>query len=162
MNRWRRRLSRIILFSFALRALVPMGLMLQLPLVSADITFQGANSLSEVASRSLGFVICPLQNPGIDLGVLVDSNQPAAQHAHHHHKGHADASGDDTSNTISVDRGASHCNLWSSSADSNLLLTGFASTDFEAGIQPPLTPTVSDYQSNHFPRRLTRAPPKNL
>jgi len=140
-----------------------MGLMLQLPMANADDTFQGVNSLSRAAvTSSLGFVICPVQNPAIDLGVLLDSGQPADQHAHHHHKGNADANDDDNSNTMSVERGASLCNLWSSSTDNNLFPTEFSKVDLEAGKQPPLAAIVFDYQSNHFPRRLTRAPPTTL
>ena len=147
MKRCKRSLGRIILFSFALRALVPLGLMLQLPAAFAQADVG--------AGQSLGFVICPIQNPNIDLTVLVDAGQ--ANGHHHHHK-----SNDHDDQTISVDRGASLCNLWSSSTDSFLNAAIFAISVSDLDSQPQLAPPTSDYQSNNFPRRLTRAPPQTL
>jgi len=165
MKRCRRLLSRLILLSFALRALVPMGLMLQLPIASAN---EGSHSESASAKAnstpSFGFVICPVQNPGIDLNLLSDRGQPNAQHAHHHNH-HADQSAEKASqdhNTVSVDRGASLCHLWSSSENASLLATKYSNIEVPAGLQPPASPAVAVYQSNHFPSRLIRAPPHNL
>ena len=167
MRRRQRSLSRFILFSFMLRALVPLGLMLQLPAAFAhtEVTAEQAQShgqshdLSQAQAHpegnAFGFVICPIQNPGIDLTVLVDRSQANGHHNHH-------KSSDNNENTISVDRGASLCNLWSSSTDSFLTATIFSNGVSDLDTQPQLPPATSDYQSNNFPRRLTRAPPQNL
>ncbi|MGR8949012.1 MAG: hypothetical protein ACU84Q_13275 [Gammaproteobacteria bacterium] len=149
---WKRRLYRLILLSFTFRALVPLGLMLQLPVATGS-----QDGLQSESSR-LAFVICPQQNPGLDLSNLEDSSQAKGAHAHHGHADHAAAQSDGT--TISVDQSGSLCNLWSSSADSNLLPDpGLRFEQRSAALLFITTPIAPDL-ANQFPTRLTRAPPQ--
>ena len=153
MPTWKRPLSRLILLSFALRALVPLGLMLQLPVAGA--TENG---------KQLAFVICPQQNPGLDLTQLADSSQVAGAHAHHGHHNHVSdpLSGDSNGATITVDQSGSLCNLWSSSADANFVTVADISNTLARAAQRILPTSTVQFFSNQYPTRLTRAPPASL
>lgn len=148
MKSRRRSISRILLLSFVLRALIPAGLMLQLPALGAA-TFSG--------DSGLGFVICPLQNPGIDLSKLNDSTPDHNPHAHHGHL----ADGGETTNagTMTATSGESVCSLLAASALATI------SFDREPAFYQRLAPTepIADEQHflriNQFSPRLTRAPP---
>ena len=149
MPAWKRPLGRLILLSFAFRALVPLGLMLQLPAADATGT-----------TTPPAFVICPQQNPGLDLSQLIDASQPAGAHTHHSHHNHTQAQGDGT--TISVDQSGSLCNLWSSSTDINLALV-VPSTDVRLlSLQRFDSTDDATIFFNHYPTRLTRGPPTYL
>lgn len=148
--------SRLILVSFILRALVPMGLMLQLPNAVADDDLAGSSS-------PFGYVICPLQNPAIDLSILVDKRQP-----HQHHVQHQALVNDSplkldqhSDSVISVDHG-SFCKLWSSSAETSdpRKLDSHPALDSEQ-FSKASDKTIAFSQSS-YPRQLPRAPPTTL
>ena len=87
MFRNRRNISTALALLIALRTFVPAGYMLALP--SSDDPF------------GFAIVLCPTQNPTLDLSLLTSSGQP---HVHHHPGEHDDA--DDTINF------GSGCGIW--------------------------------------------------
>ena len=82
-----RNISTALALLIALRTFVPAGYMLALP--SSDDPF------------GFAIVLCPTQNPTLDLSLLTSSGQP---HVHHHHGEH-----DDVDDTISFGSG---CGIW--------------------------------------------------
>ena len=149
MPAWKRPLGRLILLSFAFRALVPLGLMLQLPVADA------AGATTQPA-----FVICPQQNPGLDFSQLIDANQPAGAHTHHSHHNHLQDQGDGS--TITVDQSGSLCNLWSSSTDINLALDVPSADVRLVALQRFDSTDDATIFFSQYPTRLTRAPPTYL
>lgn len=151
MKRWQRSWSRLILFSFAFRALVPLGLMLQLPTVSAA----GEGNLGQ-----LGFVICPIQNPSLDFSKLQSLPQEDSQQTHNHHVSHGSPDGD--AFVVANDLTGSMCQLWSSSAELDKpFAAGFFT--FERVNNTFLAYAVKTPGiSKPYPARLTRAPPISL
>ncbi len=110
----RARLALLLATLFALRALVPIGYMLQLP----------AGGLA----GGPALVLCPVQNPELDLSLLAGAGDP---HAHHHHGSDNPAA----AATIEVDR---NCDAWAGSAGAPV---AHAVPPLQVG--PPRTPSVA-------------------
>ena len=144
----KRTISRLLLFSFALRALIPAGLMLQLPAIG---------TAAESTHQQLGFVICPLQNPGLDLSKLDSADRDRDPHAHHHHT--SDADGKPNPVTVSAKTANALCSVWASSAETNISidLPPPAYAHRKESTSNPSTQTFR--QTKHVSPRLTRAPP---
>ena len=87
MFRDRRKISTALALLLVLRTFVPIGYMLALP--SSDDPF------------GFSIVLCPTQNPTLDLSLLTTGGQP---HVHHHRGGQ-----DDADDTISFGSG---CGIW--------------------------------------------------
>lgn len=136
MSRYLHQWTGLIATLLLLRAVVPVGYMLQLP---------GPHAPSLPA-----LVLCPLQNPGLDLTRL---DTGAAGHTHHHHSAE---STDVPAATVEV-RG--DCPVWQSGS--------VATLDYrQAGAVPVLRPVViatsSSWQPGFRhprPSHRTRAPP---
>lgn len=144
----KRTIGRFLLFSFVLRALIPAGLMLQLPAIGAA---------AESTHQQLGFVICPLQNPGLDLSKLDSADREQNPHAHHHHT--SDTDGKPNPVTVSAETADALCSVWASSAETNI------SIDLQSPAHAHGTASKSNPSTQTFPQtknispRLTRAPP---
>ena len=143
-----RSISRLVLLGFVFRALIPVGLMLQLPAVAAE-------------EQQFGFVLCPLQNPGLDFSKLEQPDDSSHASAHHHHAGpQTKVNGESQdSTTVSAQTADSLCTLWASGAQSNLTVSSQKifhqrSEELTTYYHSPALP-----QTQQTSARVTRAPP---
>ena len=111
MRRRQRHFARLLVFSFMVRALVPVGLMLQLPSALAD------------SGIAFGFILCPSQNPAINFDIFSE-NSAGENHSHHHHDVQSVSGVDsDSPTTVSLDHSSTSCHLWTNSAEVNAPLS---------------------------------------
>ncbi len=136
----RRKLSTLLAALIALRALVPVGYMLKLPSVAAP--------------RDFSIILCPMQNPGLDLSALTGGVDHHANHRSHH--GTSTRANDGGRDLPSFGSG---CGFWVNSA--NLVFDAMAFYPFV-----PLNTTQGKFVHHQIcsttsPRghSLSRAPP---
>ncbi|MEE2983858.1 MAG: hypothetical protein VX929_11245 [Pseudomonadota bacterium] len=144
MFRNRPALSIALTLLLALRAVVPIGYMLQLP--SANDPF------------GISIMLCPTQNPGLDLSVLTDGpDQHANHHRHHHLHGHDGAI--NTTEDAATDLRGFGCGPWLNGATA--AVNWVISEPMVDGGAERHQVTRIEFLSNASPRghSLTRAPP---